>query len=129
MELYPWLKMVHVAAVITSGSLFLIRGLGVQAGARFAMAAPVRVLSYLVDTLLLAAALALVWILRDLVLQSSWVWVKVLLLPVYIVLGSFALKRADSKGTKLAFFLAALAVFALMYRVARTHDPFGGILV
>jgi uncharacterized membrane protein SirB2 len=128
MEWYPYVKMVHVAAVVTSGSLFLLRGIGVQAGARFAMAAPVRFMSYIVDTVLLAAAVGLLWLLQDMVLASSWVWVKVLLLPVYIILGSFGLKRAASRPAKLGCFIAALAVFAFMYRVARTHDPLAGLV-
>ena len=129
MEYYGTVKWLHIIAVSASGLLFFIRGVGVQAGAGLAMAAPVRYLSYVIDTILLASALTLVWVLRDFVLASTWLWVKVALLPVYIVLGSFALKRAKSKPAKLLFFVAALAVFIFMYRVARNHDPFGGFII
>ena len=129
MEYYGPVKWLHIIAVSASGLLFFIRGVGVQAGAGFAMAAPLRYLSYTVDTILLSAALALVWILKDFVLASTWLWVKIVLLPVYIVLGSFALKRAKSKPAKLLFFIAALAVFLFIYRVARHHDPMGGFIV
>ena len=129
MEYYPTLKWVHIMAVSLSGALFFVRGAGVQFGATFAMAAPVRYASYLIDTILLAAALALVFVLRDFVLASSWLWVKVILLPVYIVLGSFALKRASSKPMQLLFFAAALTVFIFIYRVARHHDPLGGFIL
>lgn len=129
MEWYPYVKMIHVAAVVASGSLFFLRGIGVQFGAAIAMAAPVRFLSYAIDSVLLTAALCLVWLLHDHVLSSSWIWVKVLLLPGYIVLGSFALKRAPSRTGKLVFFVAALVVFAFLYRVARTHDPLAGLVI
>jgi hypothetical protein len=39
-EFYPQIKAVHVAAVIASGMLFLLRGSAVQLGAKWAMAAP-----------------------------------------------------------------------------------------
>jgi uncharacterized membrane protein SirB2 len=129
MDLYPDIKLLHIASVVLSGSLFLLRGIGVQLGLGLAMAAPVRYLSYTIDTVLLAAAVTLVWLLRDILLGSSWIWVKLGLLPVYVVLGSFALKRARGKTARLGFFIAALAVFAFMYRIARTHDPFAGLIV
>ena len=129
MEYYPEIRLLHIACVVLSGSLFLLRGIGVQLGAKVAMAAPVRYLSYTIDTALLTAALTLVWLLHEVLLGSSWIWVKVALLPVYIVLGSFALKRARTKSAKLGFFIAALAVFVFMYRIARTHDPLAGFIV
>jgi uncharacterized membrane protein SirB2 len=128
-EYYADFKMLHIVAVVASGTLFLLRGIGVQLGAAFAMSAPVRYLSYTIDTVLLGAALALLWTLHEVLLGSTWIWVKIALLPVYIVLGSFALKRAKTKGARFVFFLAALAVFFWMYRIARAHDPLGGLLV
>jgi uncharacterized membrane protein SirB2 len=49
----------------------------------------------------------------------------VLLLVVYIVLGSFALKRARDARLRLVCFLAALLSFAAIIAIARTHDPLG----
>jgi len=64
-ELYPEIRLIHIIAVLASGGLFLIRGLAVNLGARWAMAAPLRYLSYAIDTTLLAAALMLVAQIRD----------------------------------------------------------------
>jgi uncharacterized membrane protein SirB2 len=52
----------------------------------------------------------------------------VLLLVVYVVLGSFALKRARSRRTRLYCYLAALAVYLFIASVARTHHPLGAVL-
>ena len=52
---------------------------------------------------------------------------KLLLLPLYVVLGSFALKRGRTPRARLACFLAALAVFACMLAIARAHHPLGPI--
>ena len=64
-EFYPQIKWVHVAAVIASGALFALRGAGVLAGAAWPMCAPLRYLSYTIDTVLLTAALMLATILHQ----------------------------------------------------------------
>jgi uncharacterized membrane protein SirB2 len=125
LEHYPLIKLVHVLAVLASGSLFLVRGLAVQGAAPWAMAAPVRYLSYGIDVILLAAALLLLAVLPAAVFANGWLWVKISLLAAYIVLGSFALKRGRTARIRVACFVAALLVFVSIYLVARSHDPFG----
>ena len=124
-EFYPQIKLLHVGAVFASGSLFLLRGLAVQAGVSLGMAAPARYLSYGIDTVLLTAALMLLTLLPAAVFANGWLWVKIGLLVVYVGLGTFALKRGRTARVRLASYVAALAVFACMYLVARTHDPLG----
>lgn len=124
-EFYPYIKLLHVGAVIASGSLFLLRGLAVQSGMTWAMAAPVRYLSYSIDIVLLTAALMLLAVLPAAVFANGWLWLKLTLLVVYVGLGTFALKRGRTPVIRLACFLGALAVFACMYMIARTHDPLG----
>ena len=125
LEYYPLIKLVHVVAVVASGSLFFLRGLAVQGGAAWAMAAPVRYLSYGIDVILLMAALLLLWVLPAAVFANGWLWMKLSLLVAYIVLGSFALKRGRTARSRAACFAAALFVFVCMYLVARTHNPLG----
>jgi uncharacterized membrane protein SirB2 len=124
-EFYSQIKSVHIACVVLSGMLFLLRGAGVLAGARWPMALPVRLLSYTIDTALLTAALMLLTILPSGVFANGWLTAKIALLLVYIVLGSFALKRAQTRGARLGCFLAALALYAFMYTIARAHQPLG----
>jgi uncharacterized membrane protein SirB2 len=124
-EFYVQTKLVHVAAVIASGSLFFVRGVAVQLGARWAMAAPFRYLSYAIDTVLLTAALMLSSMLRQYPFVHSWLTAKVVLLAVYIVLGSFALKRGRTAAVRGVSFAAAAGVFVLIVAIARAHDPLG----
>ena len=124
-EFYPQIKLVHVSAVLASGTLFLLRGLAVQLGSTRAMAAPLRYLSYTIDTVLLTAAMMLSSILRMYPFVHSWLTVKVVLLVVYVVLGTFALKRGRTARVRLASWLAALLVYGMMISVARSHDPYG----
>jgi uncharacterized membrane protein SirB2 len=123
---YLQVKWVHVAAVLASGGLFLLRGLLLQFGAaRAAMWAPLRYLSYGIDSVLLTAALMLATMLPAAMFANGWLLTKLLLLPAYIALGSFALRRARTPGLRLGCFLAALAVFATMAGIARAHHPLG----
>jgi uncharacterized membrane protein SirB2 len=125
-EFYPQIKWVHIAAVIASGSLFAVRGAVVAlGGARWAMAAPLRYLSYTIDTVLLTAALMLATILHQYPFVQAWLTAKVLLLVVYVVLGSYALKRAHSNSVRVACWLGAMATFLFIVSIARAHNPLG----
>jgi uncharacterized membrane protein SirB2 len=124
-EFYGDIKWVHICAVIASGSLFALRGAGVLAGARWPMWAPLRFLTYTIDTVLLTAALMLVTLLHQYPFVQAWLTVKVLLLAVYIVLGTFALKRARTPRARVLCYAAALAVFMFIVSVARAHHPLG----
>jgi uncharacterized membrane protein SirB2 len=124
-EFYVPIKSVHVAAVLTSGGLFALRGLLVLNGKAWAMSAPLRYLSYSIDTVLLTAALMLATMLPGAVFANGWLGLKLSLLVAYVLLGSFALKRGRSQRSRTIFFFAAITVYAFMYSVARTHQPLG----
>lgn len=127
MEEYYWqIRDVHIISALASGTLFALRGLALNLfNAQWAMWAPLRYVSYTIDTVLLTAALMLMTIVRQYPFVDAWLTVKVLLVIVYIVLGSFALKRGKTRSARLGFFAAALLVFGFIYTIARAHDPLG----
>ena len=124
-EFYPQIKLVHVASVLSSGALFFVRATGVQLGQGWPMAAPLRYLSYSIDTVLLTSALMLMTVLHQFSFVSSWLTVKVTLVLVYIVLGTFAIKRARTPRLRLICGAGALIVFGMIVSIARTHSPLG----
>ncbi len=124
-EFYPQIRLVHITCVVLSGALFFLRGAGVLAGMRWPMALPVRIASYSIDTVLLTAALMLVTMLPAALFANGWLTIKLVLLVVYIVMGSFALKRGKTRGAKAGYFVAATATYLFMFSVARAHDPLG----
>lgn len=124
-EYYPHIKSAHVGLVLSSGALFALRGAGVLAGLRLAMAAPVRYLSYTIDSALLTAALMLLVVLRLNPFVTPWLAVKLTLLAAYVALGVQALRRAPGRAAKARYYLAALAVYGYLYSVARAHHPLG----
>ena len=122
---YLPIKTVHIVSVLASGGLFALRGLLLLNGRAWAMSAPMRYLSYSIDTVLLTAALMLATLLPSGVFANGWLTVKLVLLVVYVVLGSFALKRGRSLKACWLCFIAALCVYAFMLSVARSHQPMG----
>ena len=122
---YLSLKSLHVGLVLLSGALFALRGLAVLRRQAWALARPVRLASYVIDTLLLGAGVSLWWWLGLNPLREVWLGAKLLLLLLYVVLGSFALKRARSRAGHMAAYATALACFAYMLSVARWHHPLG----
>lgn len=122
---YSSIRWLHIGLVFTSGALFAVRGVGVLCAADWSMHALVRRLSYGIDTLLLSAALLLLHILQLNPFAVPWLRVKLGLLLLYIVLGSFALKRAKTRGGRALCFAAALLCYSFMVTVARAHNPWG----
>ena len=122
---YLPIKTVHIVSVLASGGLFALRGLLLLNGRAWAMSAPMRYLSYSIDTVLLTAALMLATLLPPAMFANGWLSVKIGLLLIYIVLGSFALKHGRSRKSRCLFFIAAASVFAFMVSVARAHHPLG----
>ena len=102
-----------------------MRGLALNLfGWRWALAWPLRYVSWTVDTILLTAALMLMTIVHQYPVVHGWLTVKVVLLVPYIVLGYMAL-RGETRRTRLAAFAGAAVTFLYIYSVARAHDPLG----
>ena len=121
MEHFGLVRTLHIVAALTSGTLFLLRGIAMWRGSSIGMSAPVRWLSVSIDTVLFAAAIALATWLGLVPLVDRWQTTKLLLVLLYIVLGSLALKRAPSRGARRLCLIAALLVYFAIYSVARNH--------
>jgi uncharacterized membrane protein SirB2 len=115
----------HVGCVILSGCLFFVRGVLRLSGQAVASHRALRLLSVLIDTTLLTAAILLTLIIRQYPLLQAWLTVKLALLLVYIVLGSLALKRAQTRRARLLAFIGAICTYGFIVSVALTHNPLG----
>jgi uncharacterized membrane protein SirB2 len=120
---YLILKNLHVGAVVVSFGLFVLRGLWMMAAPERLMARWVRIVPHVVDTVLLASAIALAMLTFQYPLAQSWLTAKVLALIIYILLGMVALRRGRTRGQRTVAWLSALAVFAYIVAVALTRDP------
>jgi uncharacterized membrane protein SirB2 len=122
---YLEIKQVHYLCVLLSGALFAVRGALVLGGRSWAMAAPLRWTSYAIDTTLLTAAFMLATVLRLDPLSNPWLGLKIGLLVVYVVLGSYALKRGRSIRVRAACYSSAVLLYVAMIGIARAHHPLG----
>ncbi len=123
--IYPWLLPLHITLVTLSVSLFAARGAGVLAGQRWPMTGWARGLAPVIDSLLLLAGGTLWWLLQLNPTQDRWLLAKLVLLIVYIMLGTLALKRAPTRAAKAVCFVAALSVVGFMASIAVAHHPLG----
>ena len=122
---YLEIRAVHIGAVILSGAVLLLRGVAHNLlNASWAMAWPIRTLSYTVDTTLLTAALMLMTIVRQYPFVDSWLTMKVMLLLLYIYLGYMALRGPTERVRWLNLAGAAL-VYGFIITIARAHNPLG----
>jgi uncharacterized membrane protein SirB2 len=124
-EYYLALRHAHIGFAILSVSLFTLRGCLMLARSPHVDPAWLRYPSYLIDTLLLTAALMLTSVVHQYPFGNGWLTMKVMLLVVYVVLGSIALKRGRTRRIRIAAFVAALLTVGFLVTVARAHHPLG----
>lgn len=119
---YELLKAVHVGAAALSIGGFVLRYLLMLARSPVLGARLVRVLPHVVDTVLLASALAMAWLIGAL---PAWLTVKIVALLAYIVVGSIALKRGRTLAGRAVAGLVAIAIFGFIVSVAISKSPLG----
>jgi uncharacterized membrane protein SirB2 len=120
---YSFLKHVHMSCAALSGAFFLLRGGWMLRASPLLQQAWVRRAPHVVDTALLASAIALAMSSAQYPLAQRWLTAKLLTLLVYIVLGSIALKRGATRRLRALAFAGAIMAFAYIVAVAATKNP------
>ena len=118
--IYVSIKYAHIACAILSGSLFLLRGIWMMRESTMLQHRVVKILPHVVDTVLLASALIMVFWSEQYPFVQNWLTAKVLALIVYITIGTIALKRGGTKTLRVCAVFAALLVFSYIGLVAIT---------
>ena len=121
---YAAIRLVHIGAAALSVSLFALRGAWMLRSPQRLQQQWVRISPHVIDTVLLASALWLAWQIGA-EGTRGWLWAKVVALIAYVVLGTLALKRGRTRGTRIAAFVAALATFGYIVSVAIAKSPLG----
>lgn len=122
MELYPFLKHLHVTCVVLTAGGFLLRGVWMLRASPWLHHPLTRVLPHVNDTLLLAAGIGLTLLLHQYPFVDDWLTAKLLALLAYIVLGTFALRRGRTRTIRLAAFAGALLTLGYLVSVALTRS-------
>jgi len=120
---YASLKFTHISCVAISYLMFVLRGIWMMRESTLLQRRWVKIVPHLVDTLLLASAVALAVMSHQYPLSNGWLTAKVVGLLIYIGLGTVALKRGKTRRTRVTAWLAAQAVFFYIVAVAITRQP------
>ena len=120
---YALIKHVHVTCALISFALFFLRGIWSFKGSPIMQQGWVKVVPHAVDTLLLASALGMAYLIQQYPLVDAWLTAKFFGLLLFITLGSVALKHGKTKAIRIAAWLGAQVVFAYIVLVATNHNP------
>lgn len=116
---------IHVLCALASICFFIVRGIWMLSGSALLQRKFVKVAPHVIDTLLLAAALTLCFMIGQYPFVNGWLTVKLIALFVYIGLGVVALRIGKTKSVRATAFVAAILVFAFIVSVAVTRNPIG----
>lgn len=122
---YFIVKTIHQTAVVLSVAGFFARGLASLNGAAWVRGRLAKTLPHIVDTVLLASALWLAWMLRLMPSAAPWLTAKIIGLLVYIGLGIVALRPGRPAPVRAAAWVAALLTFGWIVSVALTKNSMG----
>ena len=120
---YLALKHLHVACVVLSGFGFALRAWWMLRASPLLKSRAARIGPHVVDTLLLASAMAMAWMSGQYPLAQPWLTAKLCGLLAYIGCGTMALKRGRTPQIRALFVLFALAAYAYIVSVAMTRSP------
>ena len=120
---YLAVKYVHVAAVIVSYCLFVLRGAWMLADSPWLQRRWVRIVPHVNDTVLLVAGIWLATIIGQYPGTAGWLTAKLVALVVYILVGTVAIRRGRTKRVRGAAWIAAQLVFLYIVAVAFTRNP------
>lgn len=121
--MYEAFKWVHVGCVIASGTGFVARGALMLIDSPLLAARFVRIAPHVVDTALLASAIAMASLAQLSPLTQPWLAAKFVALLAYIALGALALRPGHSRSVRAVAFVAAALVFAYIVGTALNRDP------
>ncbi len=117
-----WLKYIHIGCAVLSGSGYFIRGLWMMRESPWLQKKWVKVAPHIIDTILLASAIALTFQIQQYPFVQGWLTAKVLALLAYIVLGTIGIKRGKTRQLRITAWLAAMGVFLYIVSVALTRQ-------
>lgn len=123
---YALFRGLHVVAVYVTLVLFLLRGFWMLKDSPRLGDSWVRVVPHVNDTVLLGAAVSMLFMGGLNPLAQPWLLAKILGLLAYIGLGTVALKRGKTRAVRVKALIAALGVFAYIVAVAVTKQVIPG---
>lgn len=120
MNIYEALKLIHIASVVISISLFVYRFFLLNRRPELALVRWLKIAPHINDTLLLAAAIGMLVVAQLNPLDVVWLKTKIAALIIYIVLGSLCLHAPPRSAKQVVLFTLAFFTFSYIVYVALT---------
>ena len=118
MTSYMILKHLHMTTAYLTITLFALRLLLDAAGRPGWRQTPLRFIPHINDTILLVAAIALLFVVGYASAMPGWLIAKIVLLVGYIVAGVFALKATLGKPVRISAAVLALIMVSAIFHLA-----------
>ena len=116
-----WIKVLHISCVSLSIAGFLLRSWWMLKDSTLLQLRLVKVLPHIVDSLLLVSGVALAVLTQTNPLVQHWLLAKLLLLLLYIVSGSIALKYGRNKTQRVMAMVLAVSAVSAIVLIARNR--------
>ena len=117
MTLYDLLKLAHVSSVVISGSLFIYRFALMNKRPDQPLPKTLKIVPHINDTILLGAALGMLYVAGINPFTTPWLFAKILALVAYIVIGAISMRSTPGSKQQTVSFVAAISVFAYILLV------------
>ena len=117
------IKTIHVTCVVTSYTLFFLRGVWLIKGSPIMKQRWVKVVPHMTDTLLLASAITLAIGIQQYPGVNAWLTAKLIGMLFFIGLGMLAFRFSKTQRARITAWVAAQLVFFYIVSVALTHNP------
>lgn len=118
MDIYTLTKHLHMTAVVLTILLFILRFFWLLKSSDMLQKKWVKIVPHVIDTVLLASAVTLCFLIPLNPLQHPWLWQKIVLVVLYIFTGFYVLKRAQGLTSKWVGFGVAMACLAFAGKMA-----------
>ena len=122
------IKITHVICVALSFSGFFMRGIWMMQGSARLEQRWVKSAPHVIDTLLLASAIALAVQWRISPFEHSWLMAKIIALLVYIGAGMVALRFGRTMTVRVSAWVFGLLVFLYIVSVANSKSVLGWLV-
>ena len=125
MTSFDVLKLVHVSCALFSVIGFVVRGYWMVSANPMLQHPAAKTLPHIIDTFLLATAVAMLVSWRVSPLQVDWLSAKLCALLVYIALGMVAMRFGKTLRVRFVAWLLALSTACYIISVAYLKTPWG----
>lgn len=123
----PTIKLVHIVCAYLTGAGFLLRGVWALADNPLSQHRLTKVVPHIIDTLLLLAALGMLYSWSISLPANPWLVAKIFALLVYIGFGLLMLRWGQTTRARLFGMLGGVATYAYIVAVAHSKSVFGGL--